>query len=79
MCCACRSWVRCGSGWTTPRSTRARASSVPCWLSGVTAVHGLIDLLRGPAPTQEEAIGAIGKLGPDVAADLRRWPAFPAS
>ncbi|WP_033343043.1 hypothetical protein [Catenuloplanes japonicus] len=47
--------------------------------SGVLAVHTLIDLLHGPVPTQDEAIDAIGKLDPEVAADLRRWPAFPAS
>jgi hypothetical protein len=45
---------------------------------GVTALRGLVDLLRGPAPTEEEAFAAIGRLAPDVATALRSWPAFPA-
>jgi hypothetical protein len=44
--------------------------------AGVTALRRLIDLLSGPAPTQDEAIAAIEALDPGVAADLRQWPRF---
>ena len=47
--------------------------------TGSAGLRRLIDVLNGPTLTHDKAIDVIGAIDPGVAADLRRWPDFPAS